>query len=283
MARKTFGFGRLRLFFGTLLGACAITLTGCGTLHSARMWFPKSFGLEEVNPRLYVEPTMTAEQREAVQRQISMGRAQVERFYGSITTTHYFVVCSSRECDARFGSYGQPAASYGDMAIRLGPKGGSAPLVAHEWSHAEFYRRAGGWWLARKVPRWFDKGLAVVVANEPRHSEENWQEISRRRLPVPPLGALTPFGDWGEAVRKYGETAGDVPGNLHVVYTAAAHQVRAFLSCAGAAGVATLLRAMRSGSSFDDAYAAVSVKCAQRATPHTARPRQSASLAAQPR
>ena len=45
-----------------MLGACAALLTACGTVHSARMWFPKSFGMDEVNPRLYVEPTMTAEQ-----------------------------------------------------------------------------------------------------------------------------------------------------------------------------------------------------------------------------
>ena len=102
-----------------LLGACASLLTACGTVHSARMWFPKSFGMDEVNQRLYVEPTMTPEQRREVQHQIDIGRAQVERFYGRITTTPYFVACITRECDVRFGSYGQPVASYGDMAVRL--------------------------------------------------------------------------------------------------------------------------------------------------------------------
>ena len=32
-----------------------------------------------------------------------IGRAQVERFYGSITTTPYFVACVTSECDVRFG------------------------------------------------------------------------------------------------------------------------------------------------------------------------------------
>jgi len=31
--------------------------------------------MDEVNPRLYVEPAMTAEQRQEVQRQIDIGRA----------------------------------------------------------------------------------------------------------------------------------------------------------------------------------------------------------------
>ena len=204
---------------------------------------------------------MSAEQRQEVQRQIDIGRAAVERFYGDITTTPYFVACLTTSCDDHFGSYGQRAAAYGDLAIRLSAQGLTAPLVAHEWSHAELYRRTGGWWYARKIPRWFDEGVAVVVADEPRHSEDNWREIQRRGLPIPQLGTLISFSDWGDAVNQYGETAGDVPGNLHVVYTVAGHEVRMFLSCSGPTGVAAVLDAVRSGSSFDDAYAIVSAKC----------------------
>ena len=262
MACNAAWFGSLRLLFGMLLCACAITLTGCSTFHSARMWFPTSFGLEQVNPYLFVEPALSAEQRAALQRQISTGRAQLESFYGSLSATPYFVVCSSRACDLRFGSYGQRAAAYGDLAIRLGPTGWSAPIVAHEWSHAELYQRAGGWWYARKIPRWFDEGLAVVVANEARHSDANWQEIQGQGLAVPGLDELRSFSDWGQALARYGETAGDVPSNLHVVYTTAGQHMRAFIACAGAAGVAGLLAALRTGSSFDDAYAAVSANCA---------------------
>jgi len=244
-----------------LLGASATLLTACGTVHSARMWFPKTFGMDEVNPRLYAEPAMTAEQRQEVERQINSGRAQVERFYGSITSAPYFVACITRECDVRFGSYGQPAAAYGELAIRLWAKGLAAPVVAHEWSHAELYHRAGGWWYARKIPRWFDEGVAVVVANESRHSEENWREIQRQGLPIPRFDELISFKDWGVAINKYGETAGDVPSNLRVVYTTAGHEVRGFLSRAGPTGVAAVLDAVSAGSAFDEAYARVGGKC----------------------
>ena len=158
-------------------------------------------------------------------------------------------------------SYGQRAAAYGDIAIRLSANGLSAPLVAHEWSHVEFYRRAGGWLHARKVPRWFDEGVAVVVANEARHSEANWHDIQRLGLPTPKLGELITFNDWGAAVNKYGETAGDVPSNLHVVYTTASQAVRGFLSCTGPTGIGSLLGALRAGATFDDAYAAATSEC----------------------
>ncbi len=223
---------------------------------------PQAFGMDEVDPGLYVEPVMPAEQRREVQRQIGMGRGQVERFYGRITTAPYFVACVTSECDARFGSYGQLAAAYGDAAIRLSAKGLTAPLVAHEWSHAELYHRVGGWWYARQIPRWFDEGVAVVVADEPRHSDENWREIQRRGLPMPKSDELISFSEWGAAVNRYGETAGDVPSNFHVVYTAAGHEVRAFLSCAGPTGIAAVLNAVNSGSTFVEAYAKVRGQCA---------------------
>lgn len=244
-----------------LLGACAIALSGCGTIHSARMWFPKASGMDEVNPQLYVEPSMTAEQRQELQRQIDIGQASIVAFYGDSMAKPYIVACLTDGCDVRFGSYGQRAAAYGDLAIRLSAKGLSAPLIAHEWSHAELYLRVGGWWHARKIPRWFDEGVAVVVASEPRHSEENWREIQRQGLPTPKFDELNSFNDWGVAVNKYGETAGDVPSNLHVVYTTAGHEVRGFLSCAGPTGVAAVLGAVNAGSAFDEAYARVGGKC----------------------
>ena len=253
----------LRLGKGAALVVSAILLTGCEALHSARMWFPKASGLDEVHPHLFVEPAMSTAQRQEVQRQIAIGRAEVAAFYGDVVTTPYFVACVTAECDERFGSYGQRAASYGDMAIRLSARGLSAPLVAHEWSHAELFHRAGGWWRAGKIPRWFDEGVAVVVANEPRHSEDNWREIERRGLPVPSLAELLSFSDWGAAVQKYGETAGDVPDNLHVVYTTVGHRIREFLACAERESVARVLGAVRSGSTFDEAYAKVGERCAR--------------------
>lgn len=252
---------RLRHAIAVLM--CSLALTGCGTLHSARMWFPKASGLDEITHQLYVEPSMAAEQRQELQRQIALGRATVGAFYGDVTSSPYIVACITSACDTRFGSYGQRAAAYGDMAIRLSAKGLAAPLIAHEWSHAELYRRAGGWWHARKIPRWFDEGVAVVLANEPRHSEDNWREIQRLGIPFPQLAELESFSDWGMALRKYGETEGDVPGNRHVVYTAAGQEIRDFLACTGPTGILTVLHSVRSGSSFDQAYAHARSQCVQ--------------------
>lgn len=249
-------------FRRALIAAWPALLTGCGALHNARMWFPSASGMDQVTATLYVEPVMNAEQRRALQQQIDLGRAQVAAFYGSITTAPYFVACVTTQCAVRFGSYGELASAFGDMAIRLSLNDRLTRLVAHEWSHAEMYRRAGGWRHIGKIPRWFDEGVAVVVADEALHAPANWDEIARRGLSTPPLSELVTRSDWSEAVGRYGETRGDDPNNLRVVYTTAGREVRAFVACAGAAGVVALLDAVQAGEPFDAAYARLTRRCA---------------------
>lgn len=252
------------LKWAALAGLVAL-LNACGSLHSAKMLSPAFFGMDEVSPTLYVEPGMPPEQRQGIQQQIELGRAQVERFYGAITTRPYFVACATNDCAVRFGSFGERATAFGESAIRLSPNGLAAPLVAHEWSHAEVYRRAGGLWRIRGIPRWFDEGVAVVVADEARHSEANWREIQQRRLATPPLTELVSRQDWTAAVRKYGETKPDDPDNLRVVYSTAGHEVRAWISCAGPSAVVALLSAVNEGEAFDAAYTRLGRACRRNA------------------
>ena len=76
------------------------------------------------------------------------------------------------------------------------------------------------------------------------------------------MSELVTRSDWSEAVGRYGETRGDDPNNLRVVYTTAGREVRAFVSCAGAAGVVALLGAVQAGEPFDAAYARLTRRCA---------------------
>ncbi|MGI9132970.1 MAG: hypothetical protein ACR2I0_03355 [Rhodoferax sp.] len=217
--------------------------------------------MEQDGADLYVEPSMPPDQRQALRAEIARGRAQVAQFFGEIRTDPYIVACASTACATRFGSYGERAAAFGDIAIRLSPNGWTAGVVAHEWVHAEVYRRVGGFWRINAIPRWFDEGVAVVVANEPIHSELNWQEIQRRRLPTPTLGTLRTRADWVNALRQYGETKVDDPDNLRVVYSMSGHTLRSWMRCAGPNGVAPLLEAVRGGEDFEAAFARLGGGC----------------------
>jgi len=238
-----------------------LLLDGCGALHNVRMWAPQASGMEPDSATLFVEPSLPPEQRHVLRQEISLGHARVSEFFGEVRTQPYFVACTSAACAARFGSYGERAAAFGDMAIRLSPDGWTAALVAHEWTHAEVYQRVGGFWRIDAIPRWFDEGVAVVVADEPRHSQQNWQEIKRRNLATPKLGELVSRQDWVFALRQYGETQVQDPNNLRVVYSTAGHALRHWMRCAGPSGVAQLLEMVRAGGDFQTVFTRLGGDC----------------------
>ena len=126
----------------------------------------------------------------------------------------------------------------------------------------ELYQRVGGWPHVARIPRWFDEGVAVVVAGETRHSEANRREIQTRGIPAPALAELVSRSDWNAALIKYGETHLEDPGNLHAVYSAAAHELSNWLACAAPAGAAALLTAVSEGGAFDSAYQRIGGNCA---------------------
>lgn len=244
-----------------LLAALTLSLGGCGAWRSLPMAMPSLFAMDLVRPGLYVDPAMSPFQREALVAQIDAGRAQAERWWGPLSSTTYVVACVSAACAQRFGSLGERASAFGDLAIRLSPNGLSAALVAHEWSHAELYRRVGGWSRIGDIPRWFDEGVAVIVADEPRHSASHWREVQRLGLPTPGLDELVSRADWIDALRRYGETRGDDPGNHRVVYGAAGHAVRTWLGCARPGALRELVDAVRSGARFETAFRELAPDC----------------------
>ncbi len=218
------------------------------------MFAPSWYGMDRVTAELYVERSMSADARAALQSQIDLGRATVTHFYGTLTVDPYMVACATMACAKRFGSYGEPAAALGDIAIRLAPNGETAALIAHELSHAEVYHRVGGWRHIGVIPRWFDEGVAVVVADEPKHSEEVWQEIQRRKLKTPSIAELVSREQWLVAMRKYGETEyGDPPGNWRLVYNTAAHEVRSYIAAGGTPIIRDVLKRVHDGEPFDSA------------------------------
>ncbi len=219
------------------------------------MFAPGWCGMDRLSPTLFVERSMSAEARADLQNHIDQGRKAVAGFYGHLTADPYFVACATMACAERFGSYGEPAAALGDIAIRLAPNGESSALIAHEMSHAELYHRVGGWRHIRAIPRWFDEGIAVVVANEPKHADEIWQQIQRRNLNTPVIPDLISRDQWRAAIQRYGETRyGEPPENWRLVYNTAAHEVRSFIAVAGTIGILKVLTRVHDGESFDSAY-----------------------------
>lgn len=224
-------------------------------LRLLRVFAPEAFGMITAGDGLYVDPAMTAEQTAAVRGLRQSAEDRLREAFQDVITAPSIIACATEECFRSFGGNAQRALSFGDRAILLSPRGLTLPILTHERSHNELYARLWGWRGAfLTVPRWFDEGLAVVVSNEPTHSEAVWNDIERLGLARPALTELIGFGDWGRAVRTYGNGN---PQSLKIVYATAGHEVRRWYAKAGPAGLARLIVQIRAGQDFDSAYRAI--------------------------
>lgn len=244
------------LFHSLFLSFIFIVLgfsSGCSTVKSAKLLAPVSFGLTQIAPNVFVEQSMSEPQRESLLKAIESARKRIHLYYGSVLSTPEFIACATEECFISLGGITSRAKAYGESKILLSPRGLTVPIIAHEWSHAELYSKVEGFFGISTIPRWFDEGLAVVVSNEPTHSETVWQEINLQGLSCPDIAMLQSRNDWLGATRKHGDASFNKEG-YSVVYSCVGHEVRRWYRNAGRSGLAHFIETIRYNKPFEDAY-----------------------------
>jgi hypothetical protein len=189
----------------------------------------------------------------ALSEAITHARQRIRLYYGSVAAEPEIFACATDYCFRQLGGETGRARAYGEPKLLLSPRGLTVPMIAHEWSHAEFFTRLGGHDAAKDIPRWFDEGLAVLVSNEPTHSEEIWQAIREAGIATPALNELESREKWLATVKKYGDDATNKE-QYKVVYATAGHEVRRWYRKAGKAGLSLLIEALRQGRPFAQAY-----------------------------
>mgnify|MGYP001817783563 FL=1 len=113
-------------------------------------------------------------------------------------------------------------------------------LVLHEVGHVMVFRATGG----SEVPRWFNEGLALFIGRPWRledHSRVTWALVSGRQVS---LSDLEPY------FHRTRESANHA-------YALAGAFVQDLVNREGPTAVAEILGAVNAGSSFPDAYLAV--------------------------
>lgn len=243
----------------SIIMASLVLLPGCSYIKSMKTFAPELFGMEKITEHVYVNPQMSIDLREKLLESIKASKDNIVSMYGAIQSTPDIIACSTEACYGKFGGATSRAKNYGGFAFLLSPRGITTPLITHEWSHNEFYTRLDSFWAYRKIPQWFDEGLAVVASNEPGHSEDVWQYIVRHNIPKPTLDELVSLDDWYKAVSVYGgQTAKeDQSKHIKVVYATAGHEVREWYKCAESSGVLELIHLIQSGNEFAGVYESI--------------------------
>lgn len=240
----------------------AVLLSGCSTLKGAKLLLPEAFGFVPIGPNLYVEPQADAQTRAQLLQAMLKAEAAMRASFGSVQSEPVVHACVTDRCLQAFGGEGTFAKVYGNR-ILLSSRGLNWNFIAHEWSHAELFKRLNlsAW---RRMPQWFDEGLAVVVSEAPEHSEAHWQFLLGSAFAVPTRAELHTFrtlNQWLDAGRRYSdgknpERRARGEAEIHILYSAAGHEVRLWFAKAGTRGVLAWIERLNAGQEFEMTYQA---------------------------
>jgi hypothetical protein len=237
-----------------------VCLEGCSILKGGKLYAPETFGFEPIAPNIYVEHGMDKATQQQLRDEVTKAGNAIRAAYGS-TQAHPIVhACLTDGCLDSFGGKGTFAKVYGDR-ILLSPRGLNWHFIAHEWSHAEMSTRLS--FLAwKRMPQWFDEGVAVAISEAPEHSEQQWQFLVVSNIPRPSLDelrSLKSLSEWEDAVRRYSdnknaERRARGETEIHSVYAATGHEFRPWLAAVGTQGLLTFVAKMNDGGTFESAY-----------------------------
>jgi len=183
VTKAMLGFG---LAIAALASFAVVTIPGLGALIC-----PYCFGFERLQGQLFIESRASAHDRNEILASVDASRQSVKEFFGAQESDPRIFVCVTETCYRRAdGGEGETRGrSLWDRAVLISPRSLDGVVLTHELTHIEFHHRLG--LHMRRVPAWFDEGLAVYVSQDPRYlasSGSNERCLADSSAPLPVSG-----------------------------------------------------------------------------------------------
>jgi len=239
-----------------LLAVLVLALAGTGCGYRPWVLVPALSGTERVSGQLRVERGLPDTTRTLLLQALVVAPSRLARYFGDVRSKPLVVACCTEAKARSLGLRGRAiAVTVRGPAILLGPHGLAAEEILHEWSHAELDARLPRA-VVRRLPRWFDEGLARVISDDPRYSEAVWRRNDSLRVDVPHVNELYTPRQWADATEHYRHARSDTSSTTGraVVGAVAAHEVRGWLARAGPDGLPRFIAALNAGEAFGPAY-----------------------------
>jgi len=235
---------------------------GCSILQAGKLYVPETFGFVLVGPNIYVEQTADETTKNKLRDAMVKAKESISNTFGDAKASPVVNACVTERCFWTHGGRGEYAKVYGNR-ILLSPRGLNWHFMAHEWSHAEMSTRLT-FFAWKRMPQWFDEGVAVAVSDAPEHSEQHWQFLATSNIARPTREELYTFktlDEWLDAVRRYSDNKNSErrargETEIHSVYAAAGHEIRPWLAQVGTPGLLAFIEKLNAGEAFEAAYQA---------------------------
>lgn len=234
-----------RLLFGLLL-----LFPFAGVVHA--MVFPQEtrcilidfYDFEQSGQLYYrkgVDPATIAQ----LESMLASSESRVDEFYGEKTVTPAYIYCDSDEDFLKFGvPFLAPACANMKLGayVVISKTGLVEDIIAHEIAHTELYNRIGFFNRLRKIPTWFDEGLAMQLDTRPGYSEDSLWASTAGFNQMPDVTQLITAGQFG----------GGTSDEVYLNYATAKYEVGKWYT---PAKLDLFIEAINQGASFEEAYA----------------------------
>ncbi len=177
-----------------------------------------------IAPNVFADKTMPNVQQQQLLATLRMARGVIQQFFGSIEANPTVYVCITPSCAGIFGGVKAKAKAYGASKILLTAEGLDSITIIHELAHIELHKRIGSQQAWHKIPMWFDEGLAVLICDDARYGETQWQKMTSTGFNAIALDDLVTDQQWIHAVQQGKWPYGIARKAVYEWYAARGHQ-----------------------------------------------------------
>lgn len=143
---------------------------------------------------VYFNQTTPPHKIDSLKSLMSQASIRINNFWGQQTCNPKLIYCDTENDFKKYSTNPfAPAATYLKLGsvIVIGPGAIDLDILAHEFSHAEFYERIGFLKFNYKIPSWFKHGLAMQNDYRNYYSEDTLKVKSDNFKNLPDIKNLT--------------------------------------------------------------------------------------------
>lgn len=233
-----------RVFF-----VISLFLVSAGMIHAmvfpqeTRCIFVDVYDFER-NGSLYYRNNVSSETISQLKEIIEAAEIRVSQFWGEKTVEPKFIYCQDDEDYKKFGvPFMTPACANMKLGsyIVISKTGIDLNIISHEISHTELFNRIGFFNRVRKIPIWFDEGLAMQVDLRDYYSVDSLKAKSDGFKNLPKIEKMTSYKQFGSGTNK----------EVMLNYSTAKYVVNNWHSNKK---LIQFINGINNGKSFDEAY-----------------------------
>ncbi len=175
---------------------------------------------------------------------INQASLRMAKFWGQTTSNPKFIYC---ENEGDFKKYcvnpSAPAVTYIKFGSVIVLSGDAMDLdiIAHEFSHAEFYERIGFYKFNYKIPSWFKHGLAMQNDYRDYYSDDTLKAKSDTFKTLPDIKSLQSDREFYAGSQE----------QIMLNYMAAKHEIKNWYT---KEKLDEFIKDLNSGKTFEDAF-----------------------------